>query len=61
MTVSPDLQTSFGSLGAVFYDLAKEPASLHGTAPVDGETEPSVAIVVDHLKQQLRAFTTTLV
>lgn len=47
----PRLQASFGSLGVVFHDLAEEPGSLHGTAPVDGETEPSVAVVVYHLKQ----------
>jgi len=35
----------------MFHDLAEEPGSFRGTAPVDGETEPSMAVVVYHLKQ----------
>lgn len=46
-----DLQTSFWTFASFFYDQTKEPRCLLSTAPVNGESKASMAIVVYHLDE----------
>jgi len=44
---------------SLFHDLTEEPRRLLGAAPVDGESEASVAVVVYHLKERRVCFSGT--